>query len=285
LVRIWIILQQPNNILMKDVTIVKPGAKRKKDPSRLENIFLNKTRLLNIYCTAGFPAIDSTITVMRALQEGGADIIELGMPYSDPLADGPVIQQSNMQALENGMTMKLLFEQLQSVKNDISIPVILMGYLNPVLQYGMQAFCRDAAAAGVDGIILPDLPLNEYNSYRKLFKNSGLHFIFMVTPETSQARIRKADHLSSGFLYAVSSSSTTGNERTPGNLEGYFKNLQKMKLRNPVLVGFGIRDKVTYDRVCKYTSGAVIGSAYINAIAHSTDIKHDTEKFIKSIHG
>lgn len=256
----------------------------KKIPNKFEHIFNTKNKVLNIYCTAGYPRIDSTLTVMRALQNSGADIIEIGMPYSDPLADGPVIQQSNSLALANGMSMELMFQQLREGKSEINIPVILMGYLNPVLQYGIEKFCKDATSAGVDGIILPDLPMYEYQRfYRDIFKKHNLHFIFLITPETSTSRIIKADGFSSGFLYAVSSSATTGNDSTLEVQDDYLLKISELNLKNPVLIGFGIRDNHSFEVACKYASGAVIGSAYIKAIKDSEDIAHDTEIFISSI--
>src|SRR5258705_6792474 len=181
--------------------------------NRIQELFNNKkSNVLNVYCTAGYPKLDSTLSVMKALQQYGADIIELGMPYSDPLADGPVIQHSSSIALANGMTIKKLFEQLKDFRKEISIPVILMGYMNPVLQYGFEKFCADAKAVGIDGLILPDLPEHEFETeYGAIIEKYGLDFIFLVTPETSEARVRQLDGLSTGFLYAVSSSSTTGN--------------------------------------------------------------------------
>ena len=205
-------------------------------------------RILNVYCTAGYPRLDSTVPVMKALQQNGADIIELGMPYSDPLADGPVIQASSTVALANGMTIKKLFEQLKDFRKNISIPVILMGYMNPVLQYGFEKFCADAAAAGIDGLILPDLPEYEFETeYGDIIKKHGLDFIFLVTPETSDERIKKLDELSTGFLYAVSSSSTTGSDKNMTAVTGYLQKLKSLQLRNSILVGFGIKDKQTFD--------------------------------------
>jgi tryptophan synthase alpha chain len=221
---------------------------------------------------------------MLSLQESGADIIELGIPYSDPIADGPVIQQSNMQALANGISIKKIFSQLQNVKDQLHIPVILMGYLNPVMQYGLENFCTDAAAAGVSGIILPDLPMYEYEHfYKKVFEDNGLHCIFLISPQTSPERIKKADELSRGFLYAVSSSATTGKQTDFAAQESYFKKIKKMKLKNPVLIGFGIKDKPTFDMACEYASGAIIGSAYIKALENAEDIAGSTARFIQHI--
>jgi tryptophan synthase alpha chain len=253
--------------------------------SRIAQLFAAKNKnVLNVYCTAGYPQLDSTLDVMTALQDSGADLVELGMPYSDPLADGPVIQASGSKALENGMTIAVLFAQLKELRPSIRIPVILMGYMNPVLQYGFERFCADAAAAGVDGLILPDLPIYEYETeYGALIQKHGLDFIFLVTPETSESRIRKVDALSSGFLYAVSSSSTTGKDKDMAGQQDYFRRLAQMQLKNPVLVGFGIKDKETYMEACKHTNGVIIGSAYIKALENGADIGPATKKFLTSI--
>lgn len=255
--------------------------------SRLQHLFQRKSHsILNVYCTAGYPQLDSTVPVMKALQANGADIIEIGMPYSDPLADGPVIQQSNMQALANGITIGKLFEQLKDVRTEISVPFILMGYMNPVLQYGFEKFCADAAAVGVDGLILPDLPQYEFETeYGAVIKKYKLDFIFLITPETSEDRIRKIDALSSGFIYAVSSSSTTGNSKAIQDQEGYFKRLHSMNLKNPILVGFGIKDKPTFLAACKHTNGAIIGSAFVKALEQTTDVAVSTKEFLNSITG
>ena len=259
--------------------------------TRIEKLFSEKNKnILNVYCTAGFPHLDDTLNVLHSLQKNGADMVEIGMPYSDPLADGPVIQHSSMIALQNGMTIEKLFEQLSEWKNlntplgDGGVPLILMGYLNPVMQFGIEKFCRLAKQVGVDGIILPDLPLYEFeNEYRQYFDQNDLHFIFLITPETSEERIRKIDELSKGFIYAVSSSSTTGNNKEISEQENYFLKLQKMNLKNPVLVGFGIKDKNTFQAACKYTNGAIIGSAYIKALENAADIENATKRFLDTI--
>jgi tryptophan synthase alpha chain len=253
--------------------------------SRIKELFAKKSKnVLNIYCTAGYPRLDSTRLVIEALQDNGADLIELGMPYSDPLADGPVIQASGARALANGMSIKMLFSQLQGLRPGIRVPVLLMGYMNPVLQYGFDKFCAAAAAAGVDGLILPDLPIYEFETeYGPVMKKYGLDFIFLITPETSIERIRKVDSLSSAFLYAVSSSSTTGKDKDLNDQQGYFERLQKMGLHNPVLVGFGIRDKASFDVACRHTNGAIIGTAYIRALENGGDIAELTQQFLSSI--
>jgi len=255
--------------------------------SKIQTLFQNKnSKVLNVYCTAGYPELISTVPVMKALQQNGADLVEIGMPYSDPLADGEVIQESGSKALGNGMTIAVLFEQLKNTAKDIIVPVILMGYMNPVMQYGFEKFCAKAAEVGVSGLILPDLPIYEFETqYGAIIKKYGLDFIFLVTPETSEERIRKIDALTTGFIYAVSSSSTTGNNKAIADQEPYFKKLQSMKLTNPILVGFGIKDKATFGAACRYTNGAIIGSAYIKALASTKDINSTTKEFLNTVLG
>ena len=255
--------------------------------NRLNELFeRKKNNVLNVYCTAGYPQLQSTITVMKALQQNGADIIELGMPYSDPLADGPVIQHSSSIALANGMTIEQLFAQLQGFRKDIQVPVILMGYMNPVLQYGFEKFCQHAAALPIDALILPDLPEHEFESeYGPIIQRYGLDFIFLVTPETSEERIRKLDALSTGFLYAVSSSSTTGSSNNMIDLHAYLQRLKSYQLKNPVLVGFGIKDKQSFEAACKHANGAIIGTAFIKALEGVKDVSAGTAAFIKTIIG
>ncbi len=260
--------------------------------SRIEELFNKKqNRILSVYCTAGFPQLEDTLTVMKALRENGADMIELGMPYSDPLADGPVIQHSSTIALQNGMTIKKLFEQLKDFRKSPSfgvvgevLPVLLMGYMNPILQYGFKNFCTDAAAVGIDGLILPDLPEYEYETeYGAIIKTYELDFVFLVTPETSEERVKKLDQLSNGFLYAVSSSSTTGKDKNMTDVKAYLQKIKNLKLRNPVLVGFGIKDKKTFDAACENANGAIIGTAFIKALGNAKDVKKATKKFLISI--
>jgi tryptophan synthase alpha chain len=253
--------------------------------NRIDQLFESKKqRVLNMYCTAGFPNADSTMPVMRALQSNGADLIELGMPYSDPLADGPVIQESSSIAIANGMTINKLFKDIKDFRNEINVPVILMGYMNPVLQYGFEKFCANASACGIDGLIIPDLPQFEYESfYKPILLKYGLHFIFLITPETSEGRIKQLDQLSSGFIYAVSSSATTGSDQNTDAVTTYLEKLQNLKLKNPIMVGFGIKDKVSFDRVCKYANGAIIGTAYIEALNQGGSVNDTTRLFIKKI--
>lgn len=255
--------------------------------NRIDELFeKKKSHVLNIYCTAGYPDADSTLEVMQALQESGVDMIELGMPYSDPLADGPVIQASSARAITNGMTINKLFNDLENFRKDIDLPVILMGYINPALQFGFERFCARAAAVGIDGLIIPDLPMHEFETeYRTIITKHGLRFIFLVTPETSDERMKKLDELSSGFLYAVSSSSTTGNQKNLEQQSGYFKRLKEMHLKNPVLVGFGIKDKQTFETACEYANGAIIGTAFIKALEKQGSVRSNTKKFINEVTG
>ncbi|HTR28082.1 MAG TPA: tryptophan synthase subunit alpha [Puia sp.] len=253
--------------------------------SRLKTLFARKrSKVLGVYYTAGFPQLNSTMELMQALEENGADMIELGMPYSDPLADGPVIQASGSKALENGMSIARLFEQLADMRASVKIPVVLMGYLNPILQYGFEKFCAAAAAAGVDGLILPDLPIYEFETeYGPAIRQHGLDFVFLLTPETSEERIRKVDALSTGFLYAVSSSSTTGGTQNLADQQAYFQRLEKMGLTNPIVVGFGVRDKTSFEAACRHTHGAIIGTAYIRALGQTADIRKATKEFLNSV--
>lgn len=253
--------------------------------NRIQKLFSNKNKnICSIYFTAGFPHLNDTENILLALQNNGADIVEIGMAYSDPLADGPVIQHSSMAALHNGITINLLFKQLKNCREKIRLPLILMGYLNPVLQYGIEKFCSDASDVGIDGIILPDLPLYEYETeYKELFQRYNLHFIFLITPETSEERIRKIDAISDGFIYAVSSSSITGSDKDIAAQKNYFQRIENMQLKNPVMIGFGIRDHQTFSEACKYAAGAIIGTAYIKAIESSVNLEHDTAMFLNAI--
>ncbi|MCT4314348.1 tryptophan synthase subunit alpha [Elizabethkingia anophelis] len=238
---------------------------------------------LNIYFTAGVPQLNDTAQIMKTIQSAGADMIEVGIPYSDPVADGPVIQKSDELALQNGMTIAKLFEQLKTVKDEINIPVILMGYLNPVLKFGFEKFCQECQASGISGLILPDLPPIEFEKkYQKILEQYGINFTFLVTPETSDERIQYLDSLSSGFLYAVSSSSTTGTNQEIDN-DAYFKRLKSLNLKNQVLIGFSIKNKADFDKVTQHADGAIIGSAFVKILLENQEWESKSAEFIKSI--
>lgn len=254
--------------------------------SRIKTTFEKKKQaLLSVFYTAGFPLLNDTAAIAKHLEKAGADMIEIGIPFSDPVADGPTIQASNKVALDNGMSVKLLLRQVKELRKDVNIPVILMGYLNPVMQYGFERFCRDAVAAGVDGLILPDLPLDEFNSdYKEFMKSLNLNIIFLISPTTSEARIRQIDDLSSGFVYAVSSSSTTGAKTGfTTDQENYFRRINSMKLRNPVLIGFGISDRKTFSQATEYASGAIVGSAFVNLLKDSNNFEKDITDFVRNL--
>lgn len=238
--------------------------------NRINEVFFRKKKnILNIYFTAGYPNINDTLRIARALQAAGTDIIEIGIPYSDPIADGPTIQDSSQKALNAGMSLKLLMMQLQDLRKHISIPVILMGYINPVLQYGFVEFCQDCKEVGIDGVILPDLPLQEYmEMYQRTFEEYGLYNIFLITPQTSHRRILRINEVSKGFIYMVSSASITGAKQGVSQEQvDYFERIQNMSLSVERLIGFGISNKETFNAVCKYASGAIMGSAFIDQLS------------------
>src|ERR1700744_2058334 len=234
--------------------------------NRLQKLFnTKKNNLLSIYFTAGYPELNSTLKTAEALEKAGVDFIEIGFPYSDPVADGPTIQHSSQQALENGMTLKVLFEQLKARRKHVSIPILLMGYVNPIVQFGVERFCKTAAEVGVDGIIVPDLPMYEYEAmYAKHFIGNNLSNIFLVTPQTSEERIRKIDDLSNSFIYLLSSSTITGRGlQLSSSVEDYYKRVKSMQLKSPTIIGFGITNHETFDKACEYARGAIVGSAFV----------------------
>ncbi|MHA8074388.1 tryptophan synthase subunit alpha [Aquirufa sp. HETE-40SA] len=256
--------------------------------NRISALFASATEpILNVYTTAGYPRLEDTMTVLNALQAGGVDIIEVGMPYSDPVADGETIQLSNQAALEQGMSVAHLFEQLKDMRKSITVPVLLMGYINPVLQYGVEAFCAKCAEVGVDGLILPDLPMVEYEaSYKAIFEKYGLHNILLITPQTNDERIRHIDSVSKGFIYMVSSASTTGAKTgISADQEVYFSRIAAMNLQNPRLIGFGISDHDSFVKASKNASGAIIGSAFVKMIAQAKDLSAEIVAFVQSIKG
>jgi tryptophan synthase alpha chain len=243
--------------------------------------------LLSVYFTAGFPGLEDTVPIMEHLQEGGADLIEIGIPFSDPMADGPTIQESNQAALYNGMTLKKLFQQLENVRERVHLPIILMGYFNPIMQYGLDRFCQTCERIGIDGLIVPDLPMQDYlDLYKPQFDKYGIFNIFLITPQTSEERIRQIDENSNGFIYMVSSASITGAKSSITDEQiGYFEKIEQMGLKNPRLIGFGISNRETFDTACRYASGAIIGSAFIKILQKSTDLKQDIIGYIKSVNG
>lgn len=256
--------------------------------NRIDQVFEKKKEgILSVYYTAGFPELDDTVRIAEYLEKAGADFIEIGMPFSDPLADGPTIQDSSMQALQNGMSLKLLFEQLYNVRQSVSIPVILMGYMNPVMQFGVENFCKHCQQVGVDALILPDLPMQEYlNEYKELFESYGLYNIFLITPQTSEARVRLIDEHSHGFIYMVSSASITGAKSNISDEQiGYFERVKAMQLSNPTLIGFGISNHETFSQACSYANGAIIGSAFIKTLSEGKNIEQDITQFISSVKG
>nr|WP_287936000.1 tryptophan synthase subunit alpha [Algoriphagus sp.] len=254
--------------------------------NRIHYLFNTKQdRVLSIYFTAGFPKLEDTIPVMEAIQAGGADIIEIGIPYSDPIADGPTIQDSNMIALENGMSMKKLFEQLKGFRAKVHLPVVLMGYLNPIMQFGMEEFCKKCKEVGVDGLIVPDLPMQQYlDEYKSLFDSYGLVNTFLISPQTSEKRIREIDENTDGFIYMVSSHSITGAKADISEEQiAYFERVKAMNLKNPRLIGFGISDAQTFTTASKYSNGAIIGSAFIKTVKNSQNLNQDIQDYIQSV--
>ena len=254
--------------------------------NRINQLFQKKNaNILSIYFTAGYPSLDSTISVIKSLADAGADMVEIGIPFSDPLADGPVIQHSSATALKNGMSLKTLFHQLKEIRSSVDIPLLLMGYLNPVMQFGMENFCRNCAEVGIDGVILPDLPPDIYKEqYRNLFQKHDLHNVFLISPQTSDERIRMIDKMSQGFVYMVSSSSTTGVKGSfSDEQKDYFSRVQKLQLKNPRLIGFGISDRSGFAEACKYAQGAIVGSAFVKMLSETKEVDADVKRFIQDV--
>jgi tryptophan synthase alpha chain len=258
--------------------------------NRITALFGRKDKnILSVYFTAGYPELNDTTTIIAELEKNGADLIEIGMPFSDPVADGPVIQQSSEIALKNGMTINLLFGQLKEIRKSVSIPLILMGYLNPVMQYGIEDFCRKCRETGIDGTIIPDLPIEIYEAdYKEIFEENLLSNIFLVTPQTMEERIRKIDSLTTGFIYLVSSSSTTGAKASVNEEQiAYFERIHKMNLQSKRLIGFGISDKPSFERASESANGAIIGSAFIKSLDGKESLERKVSsfmlKFIKTL--
>jgi tryptophan synthase alpha chain len=268
--------------------------------NRINRLFQTRPgQLLSVFFTAGYPTLDSTVEIITALTKAGADMIEIGMPFSDPMADGPVIQKSSDIALKQGMSMNLLFTQLKDIRRQSDIPLLLMGYLNPVMHYGIEKFCDECEKAGIDGVILPDLPLEVFledsgkvlgsqakGSLKDLFTRHNLHAVFLISPQTNADRILEIDRISNGFLYMVSSSSTTGikNGFDPVQ-QAYFERIHGMKLKNPRLIGFGISNHASFSNACKYAEGAIIGSAFVNMLGTAGNLEVEIADFVRGIKG
>lgn len=256
--------------------------------NRLDQLFANNRKdILNIFFTAGHPRLEDTATIILELDKAGVDLVEVGIPYSDPLADGPTIQASSMKALKNGMTVELLFEQVATAREKTDIPLILMGNFNQVMQYGEEKFFRRCKAVGVDGLILPDLPVYVFEeAYKSLFEELDLRISFLITPHTDDARLRKIDALTKGFIYMVSRSSITGAKKDISEQQlDYFNRINSMNLKNPRLIGFGISNHETYAKACQYSSGAIIGSAFIKALEKKDTLQPTIANFVKKIRG
>ncbi|WP_203257837.1 tryptophan synthase subunit alpha [Hyunsoonleella ulvae] len=246
--------------------------------NRIKSKLQEDKKLLSIYFTAGYPNLNDTVGIIQDLEKNGVDMIEIGLPFSDPLADGPTIQDSSTAALKNGMTTEVLFKQLEGIRETVSIPLIIMGYFNPMFQYGVEAFCKKCQELGIDGLIIPDLPVDVYHEkYQAIFEKYGLINVFLITPQTSDERIRYIDSISNGFIYMVSSASTTGAKSGFGKEQtAYFERIGNMDLKNPQVIGFGISNNETFTQATKYAKGAIIGSAFV---------KYVTKHGAKSING
>ncbi len=254
--------------------------------NRIEKLFKGKKEnILSIYFTAGYPLLDDTLTIIRELDNAGVDLIEIGMPFSDPVADGPVIQRSSEKSLHNGMSLNLLFRQLEKVRSVTDIPLILMGYINPFFRFGMEDFIKKCSETGIDGTIIPDLPVEEFlGSYASLYEKNNIFNIFLISPQTPVERIRYLDTISMGFLYMVSTSSTTGMKKGFDNSQtAYFGKIRDLNLKTPGLIGFGISDKSTFEQACAHSGGAIIGSAFIKALDEKGDLAENIKRFIRLI--
>ncbi|MEA4919197.1 tryptophan synthase subunit alpha [Proteiniphilum sp.] len=254
--------------------------------NRIDRLFVEKkSGILSVYFTAGYPQLDDTATVIKALENRGVDLIEIGVPFSDPMADGPVIQVSGTRALDNGMSVKHLFGQLAGIREEVSIPLVLMGYLNPIIQFGFDNYCAEAKRCGIDGLIIPDLPFAEYmESYKPIAEKHGLHIIMLITPETSEERIRMIDEHTSGFIYMVSTASVTGAKNSFGDDSlSYFRRVNAMQLKNSRLIGFGISNKETFDAACREASGAIIGSKFISLLGSEKTIDAAVVKLVEAV--
>ena len=254
--------------------------------NRITNLFqTQKDGILSVYFTAGYPNLNDTASILKALQAKGIHMVEVGIPFSDPMADGPVIQEAATQALRNGMSLHLLFEQLKEIRSEVQIPIILMGYLNPIMQYGFENFCRQCQACGIDGVIIPDLPYKDYlESYRPIAQQYGIHVIMLITPETSEERIRQIDAHTDGFIYMVSSAAVTGAQKEfNAQKQAYFQRIKQMQLRNPRMIGFGISNKSTYESAAAYASGCIIGSKFVTLLEEEKDAGKAIDKLLEML--
>ena len=253
--------------------------------NRINKLFnQKKNNILSIYFTAGYPQLNDTTQILKSLEKNGVDLVEIGIPFSDPIADGPTIQQSNHIALQNGMSIRKLFNQLSDIRNHIQIPLVLMGYLNPIMRFGFDAFCQSCQQVGIDGIIIPDLPMSEYlNAYKGIAEAYALKFIFLITPETSEERIRAIDNNTDGFIYMVSSAAVTGTQQSFDDSLAYFNRINAMHLKNPRLIGFGVSNKSTLTMVNQYASGAIVGSAFIKTLEQSAQIENAVEELMEKL--
>ncbi len=253
--------------------------------NRINKLFdQKKNNILSIYFTAGYPQLNDTTQILKSLEKNGVDLVEIGIPFSDPIADGPTIQQSNHIALQNGMSIRKLFNQLSDIRNHIQIPLVLMGYLNPIMRFGFDAFCQSCQQVGIDGIIIPDLPMSEYlNAYKGIAEAYALKFIFLITPETSEERIRAIDNNTDGFIYMVSSAAVTGTQQSFDDRLAYFNRINAMHLKNPRLIGFGVSNKSTLTMVNQYASGAIVGSAFIKTLEQSAQIENAVEELMEKL--
>ena len=253
--------------------------------NRINQLFEQKSEnILSVYFTAGFPKLEDTLPTLKCLQANGVDLVEIGVPFSDPMADGLVIQNSSHAALQNGMSIRKLFDQLTGVRANIHIPLIMMGYLNPIIQFGFETFCKECHRVGVDGMIVPDLPMADFLAeYKEIASRYELEFIFLITPETSEERIREIDSYTNGFIYMVSSAAVTGTQNSFDNKVEYFNRINAMNLKNPRLIGFGISNKSTRDMVNRYSSGAIIGSAFIKALQETNDVEKGVKLLLEKL--
>ena len=253
--------------------------------NRIDKTFKDNKNILNVYLTAGYPNLNDTVEIVQELAKNGVDMVEIGMPFSDPLADGPTIQNSSQIAIKNGITLAIIFNQIQEIRKTVNIPIILMGYYNQILQFGSDAFFEKSKAVGVDGFIIPDLSLDIYEKeHQQKVEELELDMIFLITPQTSDQRIKLIDSKSSGFLYVVSSFAITGSKSSIHQSQiDYFKRINNLKLNTPKLIGFGISDKKTFDTACIHAEGAIIGSAFIKALQQSKNIKQTVKEFINSV--